>query len=337
MSTTIEWTQGDDGRPGETWNPVRGCALVSPGCTNCYAMKQAHRFSGKGGAYEGLTKLRKKGGPVWTGKGRVPAEMLDAPLHWRKHRRVFVNSMSDLFFEKFTVAEIVKVFAVMAACPQHTFQVLTKRAARMRDVVSSIEDAVTEAGEELAAEHGWCHANEGAAWPLPNVWLGVSAENQEYADERIPDLLSTPAAVRFVSYEPALGPVDFGSYLDPYGEGATKLDWIIVGGESGPRARPFHVAWARAVIDQCKTAGVKCFVKQLGEHIVGDHEKDVDPGLVHRWYAPNGRRYLAPLFGPYLGLRPETAVAFQMCDGAGGNMSEWTPELRVREFPEARF
>jgi len=188
-------------------------------------MRQAHRFSGKGGAYEGLTQLRNQG-PVWTGSGRLVVDMLDLPLRWRKPRTVFVNSMSDLWFEKFTNEEIAAVFGVMAACPQHTFQILTKRAERMRGWFEwfgrTIRDSSALAGyaadripngrERDGSLSHWLYEHTkkiGWAWPIPNVWLGCSVENQKYADERIPELLRTPAAVRFVSYEPALGPVDF--------------------------------------------------------------------------------------------------------------------------------
>lgn len=173
MSThsKIEWTD-------RTWNPIRGCSLVSPGCTNCYAMRQVHRFDHPGGPYEGLTRMTEHG-PVWTGKVRVVEEALAEPPSWRKPCRVFVNSMSDLFHEGVPAEFIDRVFAVMQLARRHTFQILTKQPHRM-------------------ALHR----------PPANVWLGVSVENQATADERIPLLLQTPAAVRFLSVEPLLEAVD---------------------------------------------------------------------------------------------------------------------------------
>jgi protein gp37 len=211
--TTIEWTS-------RTWNPVRGCSLVSSGCQNCYAMGQAHRFSGKGKPFEGLTKARVSLGPVWTGKVRLVPEMLALPLSWRTPQRVFVNSMSDLFHEGLKDHEIAQVFSVMetARTRGHVFQVLTKRAKRMREWVTEWARKIDYADD----------SGRGYAGRYDHVWLGVSAEDQERANERVPELLATPAAVRFVSYEPALGPVDFKPWL----YGSPKLDWIIVGGES---------------------------------------------------------------------------------------------------------
>lgn len=252
--TDIEWTD-------TTWNPVRGCSLVSAGCTNCYAMKQAHRFSGKGKPYEGLTEIGPQG-PRWTGKLRLVPEALEEPLHWKQPRRIFVNSMSDLFHEDVPHSFIVSVFSHMEAAPQHTFQILTKRPARM-------------------LEQFRCGLS--AKFPvLPNVHLGVSIEDQRTADERIPILLETPAAVRFISAEPLLGPLDLenlnvkGDLLDArtgelrgkesgcIADEGVSLDWVIVGGESGPGARPCDLAWIRSIKDQCQAAKVPVFFKQGG-------------------------------------------------------------------------
>lgn len=285
MPTDIEWTatRNADGTvtKGETWNPVRGCAIVSPGCKNCYAMRQAHRFSGKGKPYEGLTQKGARGG-VWTGEAREVPEALRIPLGWKTPRKVFVNSMSDLFHEDVSVEFLDNVFAVMAMCPQHTFQILTKRPERMLEYLRQIQDDERD-------KHRW----EGAAaeitnspcasgiiadsdWPLRNVWLGVSVEDQKRADERIPHLLETPAAVRWLSIEPLLGPVilpmakimvGFPRHIDTEGNahGAPlMLHWVVVGGESGPGARPMHPAWARDLRDQCRAAGVPYFFKQWG-------------------------------------------------------------------------
>ncbi len=265
--TKIEWTD-------TTWNPVRGCSLVSDGCRNCYAMKQAHRFSGPGKPYEGLTRLGKHG-PTWTGNVRFVPEALKQPLRWRKPRRVFVNSMSDLFHEDLTNEEIAAVFGIMARCPQHTFQVLTKRPERLIEWFIYIRSPIVR--EEIEAVPVILNLPEFkiTTWPLPNVWLGVSVEDQKTADERIPLLLQTPAAVRFVSAEPLLGPISFSAWvsdepcpacsdeLHPCGE--PKIDWLIVGGESGPGARPMHPEWARSIRDQCQDAGVAFHFKQWGE------------------------------------------------------------------------
>lgn len=291
MSSKIEWTD-------ETWNPVVGCSVVSPGCTNCYAMKMAARLEAMGGAlnhYCGTT-VRSSAGPVWTGKvAQAPEHILTRPLGWKQPRRVFVNSMGDLFHESVPDAWIDRVFAVMALCPQHTFQILTKRAARMREYMSGeaaryriarpIVDLLI-AGT-VAAGDGWPVVGEGEVdnpdniklreWPLPNVWLGVTAEDQRRADERIPDLVETPAAVKFVSCEPLLSSVDLSPWLAiqritlggrPHLTEITgrvsALDWVICGGETGPGARPMLPDWARDLRDQCKAADVPFFFKQCG-------------------------------------------------------------------------
>lgn len=287
--TGIEWTDA-------SWNPVVGCSLVSPGCTNCYAMGQAARIVRcsqglkRPSTYDGTVESV-KGRPVWTGKVALASEAtLTQPLRWKRPRRIFVNSMGDLFHEDVPDAWIDRVFAVMALAPQHTFQILTKRSARMRIYVTDpatvrrVYDIVCDLSLEQAAnvillarpEHA-AHAPPGrhillGVWPLPNVWLGVSAEDQRRADERIPDLLATPAAIRFVSAEPLLGPIDFGQAQDglPINAWLTwldGLDWIIVGGESGPNARPMHPDWARSIRDQCAAAGTAFFFKQHGEWI----------------------------------------------------------------------
>lgn len=240
----IEWTNA-------TWNPVRGCSLVSAGCTNCYAMRQAHRQ--KNGAYKGLTRLGANG-PVWTGDVRVVPEMMDYPLRLRKPHMIFVNSMSDLFHEKLEFGHIFRVFLTMQVCPRHVFQVLTKRPARMQEFIAWMEIW----GEATALAMG---VPEYYSWPYPNVWLGVSVENQETADERIPLLMETPAAVRWISAEPLLGLIDLESV--PTLEGS--IDWVVVGGESGAGARPMHPDWARSLRDQCVAAGVPYFFKQWGE------------------------------------------------------------------------
>lgn len=275
--TCISWTDA-------TWNPIVGCSVVSPGCTNCYAMRDAARIvrcsegAGRASHYEGTIEPS-KAGPVWTGKvALAPDRIVTTPLSWRRPRRIFVNSMGDLFHESVPDEWIDRVFAVMALAPQHTFQVLTKRSARMREYLSG------EALRRVARAANRIRTVDGLiGWPLPNVWLGVTAEDQTRANERIPDLLATPAAVRFVSCEPMLGPVDLRnvSPADKYeidvlsgydfdqGLVGPRLDWVICGGESGPNARPMHPDWARGLRDQCAAAGVPFHFKQWGKRHAG--------------------------------------------------------------------
>ena len=270
--TSIEWTDC-------TWNPVRGCSRVSEGCRNCYAERTAARFSGGDigddsedrlhGAFEGFA-IMKSDGPHWTGKVELIESKLEEPLHWKKPRRVFVNSMSDLFHESLPDDAIDRVVHVMAWASLHTYQILTKRHERLMEYSQTMaalnpqQRAARIIGSSFGRPvHMDPQDNGGLEWPLPNVWLGVSVEDQKTADERIPLLLQTPAAIRFVSYEPALGPVCLLNYLlyGPWSAVNVKpptsrgLDWVICGGESGPGARPFDIAWARSVRDQCKAAG----------------------------------------------------------------------------------
>ncbi|AKF14422.1 hypothetical protein SEA_PHAYONCE_62 [Mycobacterium phage Phayonce] len=260
--TKIEWTRSDDGSPGATWNPVTGCTKVSTGCDNCYAEKIANRFAG--------TKAYPNGFEVTS-----RPERLDQPLRWKRPRRIFVNSMADLFHDQVPDDYIARVFAVMALSDRHTFQVLTKRHGRMRALLrdGEFQQLVYEAWGTLDTPKGQPTMEDWPwpGWPLPNVWLGVSTENQQWADIRIPALLDTPAAVRFSSAEPLLGPIEMDSYLVDLPEdedGAPypgHLDWVIVGGESGPGARPMHPDWARSLRDQCQAAGVPFLFKQRGE------------------------------------------------------------------------
>jgi protein gp37 len=245
MPTDIEWTD-------DSWNPSVGCTIVSPGCTNCYAMRQAARIERMNPDlehYSGLTrKVNSKA--VWTGKIGFSEKKLAEPLSWRKPRRVFVNSMSDLFHENVPDEWIASVFDVMERCPQHTFQILTKRSRRM---------------SRWASKH--------RPTPLPNVWLGVSAERQQEFDDRTVDLRSTPAVLRFLSLEPLLGPIDADtSWPNPL----EQIQWVIVGAESGPGARPCDVEWVRSIRDQCEEAGARFFLKQLavGGRIVSLPELD---------------------------------------------------------------
>jgi len=318
----IEWTEA-------TWNPLVGCSIATPGCTNCYAMKMASRREamnaglrdGHGAAahYAGTTH-KVKGRAVWTGKlALAPNDTLLTPLRRKKPTTYFVNSMGDLFHEDAPDHWIDLVFAIMALAPQHTFQVLTKRAERMqrylndphvmRRIFSQACDTAIESDlnvvlipnpvfEAVAPPGPRIHLD---VWPLRNVWLGVSTERQQEADARIPELLLTPAAVRFISAEPLLGPIDlerikmrgivdrfdalYGSSWTqlPDGtrfyatSGAPKIDWVIVGGESGREARPTHPDWVRSLRDQCAAANVAFFFKQWGEWLpIIDRDRD-DP------------------------------------------------------------
>lgn len=269
----IEWTEA-------TWNVVTGCSRVSEGCRNCYAERLAATRMAHVPAYDGLAEMT-PGGPRWTGEVRFNADRLGLPLRWRRPRMIFVNSQSDLFHESLPFEQIAAIFGVMAACPQHTFQVLTKRPERAREWF----------GWVAAQPHGptaWCWLKAAAyretermrrymaetLWPLPNVWLGVSCEDQATADARIPLLLECPAAVRWVSAEPLLGPVDL-RHLAPCDDfwtdaldtpdPARRVSWVVVGGESGPGARPMHPAWAEQIRDACVAAEVPFFFKQWGE------------------------------------------------------------------------
>ncbi|WP_068929322.1 DUF5131 family protein [Planobispora rosea] len=239
-TTTIEWTRGDDGTAGVSWNPVRGCTKVSAGCDNCYAEAISTHWNGPG-SFEVV---------------RLVPEVLDAPLDWRKPRRVFVNSMSDLFHADVPDEFILEVFTRMWWAPAHTFQVLTKRHARMATLIPTLEAELRRREADLTL----VDCPTPLTWPLPNVWLGVSVEDAHWARIRIPSLLRTPAAIRFISAEPLLGPLDLTGWL-----GTDGLDWVITGGESGPRARPPHPAWFRSLRDQCAAAGVPFFFKQWGQ------------------------------------------------------------------------
>lgn len=274
VNTKIEWTDA-------TWSPVTGCTKVSAGCKHCYAERLFPRVYG-----------RESVGSLATGDYRqrqftdvrCHPERLDQPLRWKKPRRIFVNSMSDLFHEDVPDEFILQVFDVMRQslnghavalnrlAATHTFQILTKRAWRMQYFMGRL---VWDNGLRLGGE------GRPAGPMLKNVWLGVSVENQATADERMPLLLQTPAAVRFVSYEPALGSILFRRHIDVTRDGTVEgqifvdhlsgIDWLIAGGESGPNARPSHPDWFRSVRDQCEAAGVSFFFKQWGEWMPRSH------------------------------------------------------------------
>ncbi|WP_280357524.1 DUF5131 family protein [Nocardia otitidiscaviarum] len=247
--TGIEWTQA-------TWNPVTGCDRVSPGCDHCYAQSMAARLKAMGS-----DKYQRDGDPRTSGPGfgvTVHPTALEIPLRWRSPRLVFVNSMSDLFHADIPEEFIARVFAVMLAGQRHTFQVLTKRPGRLRNLMRRT-DFAQQVFELAVRDHGMPSERAGSWWPLPNVWLGVSAEDQRWAEIRIPTLIDTPAACRFVSCEPLLGAVDLRRWLP-------GLDWVIVGGESGPHARVMRPEWARSLRDQCTGTAhsPRFFFKQWG-------------------------------------------------------------------------
>lgn len=345
--TAIEWTD-------RTWNPVTGCTKVSEGCRHCYAEVMAKRTFGR--LYADVPSEHGEGGHFRTRRFtdvHCHDDRLDAPLHWRKPSRVFVNSMSDLFHPDVPDEFIDRVFAVMALTPQHTYQVLTKRPERMR--------AYMESRTRPESFHWRMHAildnaesqtpTPDVPKPLPNVWLGTSIEDQPTADKRIPELLATQAGVRFVSYEPALGPVDFErggwSFLEPLRPPPGNkrgwergLDWVIVGGESGPKARPCNVAWIRSSVEQCKAAGVPCFVKQLGANVRDRNDAgfsgDFD-GSGTAWPVQHeiDDRIESNLDGTRDGYQG-APVRIHCRHPKGGDPAEWPEDLRVREWPEVR-
>lgn len=297
----IEWTQA-------TWNPVTGCTKVSPGCDHCYAETFAERWRGTEGHHF------ENGFDV-----QLRPERLDQPLKWKKPRRIFVNSMSDLFHESVPDKFIGQVFETMGAAKQHTFQLLTKRHGRMRSLLRRWSMHAEKRGCRCPAGQDGCSAPVDVlhgTWPLPNVWLGVSAEDQWWADVRIPALLQTPAAIRWVSVEPLINPLGLypGRWIPPTGGGprvnlerpyedpGPALDWIVVGGESGPGARRVSPGWIRHIVEECQGSGVPVFVKQMGSVWATNTSVDGKSVRAHG-------------------------------DSKGGDWEYWPEDLRIREFP----
>jgi protein gp37 len=269
----ITWTD-------QTWNPIRGCTRVSEGCRNCYAERVAARFSGPGQPYSGLAT---QDPPRWTGKVAMAVDHLEDPLHWKRPRRIFVNSMSDLFHPALHYELIDQVVAVMALAGHHQFQVLTKRPHRMADYlartarsIDPLEVAARQIGRTFSISQDLNPKNGSTlAWPIPNVWWGTSAEDQDSLDERIGDLLRCRkhAAVLWLSLEPLIGPVRIWEAVaktihEPPGimPSTASIDWAVVGGESGPDARPMAPDWARSIRDECANNGRPFFMKQLDGH-----------------------------------------------------------------------
>ena len=294
----IEWTE-------KTWNPVVGCTRVSAGCDNCYAAAMTNRLSAMGQTeYDGLTVLNGAGDRHFNGVVRCLEERLQIPIKRRKPTMYFVNSMSDLFHAKVPPSFLEKVLDVIEATPQHTYQVLTKRPEKMANLMTAYSKT------------------------LANLWLGTSIEDQTTANERIPHLLRCPAAVRFLSVEPMLGDIRIAlSQLcecPRTGEVHLRceheeretwkpaIQWLIVGGESGPGARPCDVRWIRSIVAQCKAAGVPCFVKQLGSAPFSAEDRITYKGCAIK--SPQG-------FSRYLNHRK------------GGDWNEWPEDLRVRQYP----
>lgn len=384
-TTSIEWSDA-------VWNPVSGCTRASAGCDNCYAVKMTHRLSlmGQAEKYGGLTVLNGKGERHFNGVVRTHEDALTIPLKWRKPRKVFVNSMSDLFHRDVPFEFIDKVFAVMALTPHHTYQVLTKRPERMAEYFApherprpmvtmpqgkrapapshlssrfTREEMVVLAAGEFLPDDAPRGVMASMKWPLPNVWLGTSVENQAAADERIPHLLKCPAAVRFLSCEPLLGPVDLAAVRTDQGHGSQvdclgnvyydgrlqndafdimlKVDWVIVGGESGSNARDYRMEWDLAIERQCRAAGVAYYRKQLGAHPLLDYYTQ-DESL-REWALSGRHRVLVPCRSGWYEHhtrdgqpRPGSVIAPILRDKKGGDWSEWPEDLRVREFPKPK-
>lgn len=307
QNSAIQWTD-------TTWNPLAGCTWASSGCDRCYAAIMACRLEamaradieagkdpGRKAKYIGITNKNSAGRIMFNGKVNLDYAALLEPFSWRRPRRVFVNSMSDLFHKDVPYDFIARVFAVMAMTPQHTYQVLTKRPDRMAEIITQLYDR-DAMDITLSIIGNWWDdipskriTTEHVNAPLSNVWAGCSVEDQRRADERIPHLLRVPARVRFLSCEPLLGPIELwhfdeeeqalrgvgiirsggmtpstpDSLPEGYDDSYPGIDWVICGGESGHGARPMHPDWARSLRDQCQAAGVPYFFKQWGEYAPG--------------------------------------------------------------------
>lgn len=287
-----------------SWNPTYGCSAVSRGCLHCYARRIAARSAKPGQVYYGIAKYNALGQPRWTGKLVHATEKTWDPLKWQDGRIIAVDTMSDLFHPRIPDAWRDEAYGVMALCPQHTFQIVSKRPQIMEryfaapDVWQRIE---AEARRIYTERHSNPYPSEGhLEGPLPNVWHGVSVESQQAADRRIPVLLRVPSYRHYVAAEPLLAPINLSRWL------AAGIGWVIVSGEGGPEARPCDVAWIRALVDQARQAGTPIFVKQLGTAT-----------NVHCATHETGR---APL---------DTRTP------RASDMEEWPDAVRVRQMPEA--
>jgi protein gp37 len=303
--TKIEWAT-------KVWNFLRGCSKVSEGCRNCYAIKQANRFAGERMPYEGLVK-KTNGVLNWTGEVQRAPQVLKDPLSWKKHERIFMNSMSDMFHESVEDWVIDEAFGIVLACyvlenrQSHTFMSLTKRPERQRKYFSadpkelikrwseSMDGVVILDDPDVLFSEYVASFDTKNLFPLPNYWAGVSVEDQETADKRVPEILQVPASIIFLSMEPLLGPVDLSKWLLTHGWAPSYYDpdnihghpnseptnehiqWIVAGGESGSNARPMHPDWVRSIRDQCQAAGVAFHFKQYGEWAPGSNFSDHIP------------------------------------------------------------
>lgn len=387
-ASKIEWTDRSD------WNPIRGCTRVSPGCGGpgkhggCYAEAMAARFSKPGQWGHGFAEMRNHE-PRWTGRVEMMRERLDLPLRWKKPARIFASSTSDMFHEELEIADIAEMWAYMTAAYWHEFQVLTKRPERaavllqddlfremVNDYLSEIDVVAGELGlydplERSRTDWRACcpDPQDDDEWPIKHIWLGVSAEDQARADERIPLLLKTPAAVRFVSLEPLLGPIDLtdrcnGHYfhnmlngtrwhdnpegLNPAHKFTGSLDLVIVGGESGPHARPMQYDWARSLLGQCEAASVAYFFKQWGEYLpVGQTlpgfgkvhgATAVKPGRMKLHYAgtpDQAPKYAFAEHGVEVASTADNRLTFRVGKKAGGRLLDGV-EHNAMPIREAR-
>ena len=263
--TKIAWTDA-------SWNPVIGCSKVSAGCQNCYAEKMAYRLKMMGQSKYFSVVDTFRGEHLWTNKIYCDESALDKPLHWRKPRRIFVCSMGDLFHPAVNAEFLIRVLNTIGGCQQHTFQILTKRPEQMLKVMNLYYQTADMVPKKFRT-----------MTPYPNLWLGVSVENQKTADERIPILLQIPAAVRFVSVEPmleAINLLDLNGIMAMGGIYGAYLDWVIIGCESGPKRRECKIEWVRDLVSQCDAANIPVFVKQLSingkvEHDIKKFPKDL--------------------------------------------------------------
>jgi protein gp37 len=333
--TSIEWTHRPEtggASGGFTWNPIHAhsdrlnhlgtlktgnfCTKISPGCANCYASR-INVARGNGLEYT-VPNLEKA-------KFYLDEKELSAPLRHKEPATIFVGDMFDLFHEAIPSKFIAEVFWVMGAAKQHVFQVLTKRADRMQQLLT----------QEFAFNKSPLPQWAPSKWPFPNIWLGTSVESQKYADERIPLLLQTPAAVRFLSVEPMLEAVDLigkdwqDSALHQY-EQDPKIDWVICGGESGPGARPFNLAWAESLMEQCQDAGVAFFMKQIGSVPTLDEKIWSDRYSPMRGLAADKKYWLKASHDK---RAPKGEVPLLVKNSKGGDPSEWPAHLRIRQFP----
>ena len=350
----IEWCDRSD------WNPIRGCTRVSEGCRHCYAEHLAGRFSDEGAPFHSFaTRAGREG--RWTGKVELIEDRLTLPLKWRKPAVVFVNSAFDLFHEALDVIDIARVYAtaiVAHLMRGHVFVTLTKRAKRQRELLTSedfwehvntfVDDMILERVDPLdrRSDDARATAQEyGPGNPPPGIFAGVSVENQPAADERIPDLLATPAAGRFISAEPLLGAIDLTRFLDvdavtgSADDGPFEvLDAVIVGGESGPGARACWTPNVRSIVKQCAAAGVSCYVKQLGSNAQDrndagfDGENNLGGPLSTEWPDGTADRIEHDLDGTRDGYQG-APVRIHLRDRKGGDPAEGPEDLRVRELP----